>query len=116
MCTYAGRNPIRSPSHVFQILYGILDLREQRLHVDFGLAPRKLRHASLELLKHLKLPLGDVKHDLEVPDYTPDLTLKLAFFSDVKERDDQVTQAVVDVSVCQPGEDPSPLPVLFGAE
>lgn len=88
MCTYAGRNPIRTPGHVFQILYAILDLREWRLHVNFGLASRKLRHASLELLKHLKLPLGDMKHDLEIPDHTSDLALKLAFFTDVKERHD----------------------------
>lgn len=73
-------------------------------------------HASLELLEHLQLLLGDVKHDLEVPDHTLDLALKLAFFPDVQEWHDEVAQAVVNVGVCQPGEDPSPFPVLFGPE
>lgn len=57
-------------------------------------------HASFKLLEHLELLLGDVKHDLEVSEHTFDLTLELALFSNVKERYNQVTQAVVDISMC----------------
>lgn len=57
-----------------------------------------------------------MKHDLEVSDHALDLALKFAFFSNVQEWHDQVAQAVVNVSVCQPGEDPCPFPVLFGPE
>ena len=56
--------------------------------------------ASFELLEHFELLLGDVKHDLEVSEHTFDLTLELAFLSNVKKRYNQVTQAVVDVSMC----------------
>lgn len=57
-----------------------------------------------------------MKHDLEIPDHALDLALKLAFFPDVQEWYNQVAQAVVNVSVCQPGEDSCPFPVLFGPE
>jgi hypothetical protein len=57
-----------------------------------------------------------VEHDLEIPEHAFYLTLQLAFFSNVKERYDQVTQAVVDVGVSQSGEDSRPFPVLFGAK
>lgn len=69
--------------------------------------------APLELFKDLQLLLGDVEHDLEVPEDAFNLALKLTLFSYVEKRDDEIAEPVIYVRMREPGEDSGPFPVLL---
>lgn len=72
--------------------------------------------ALLELFEDFQLLLGEVQHDLEVPEDAFDLALKFTFFSDVEKRYDEIAEAVINVRMRQTGEDSGPFPVLLRAK
>lgn len=86
------------------------------VHIDGAEALRHVRHSLLVFFKDVFLIHRDPKHDIKVSDHTFDLTLQLAFLSDVKKWHNEIAHAVVHVGVRQAGEYPRPFPVLLGSE
>lgn len=77
-----------------------MNLHEKRLDIRNRLFASQMLQSLLEPLRDLFLFRRDSMHDLQISIYALDLPLKLAFFSNVKERYDEVAEAVVDVGMC----------------